>query len=158
MFKFELAESTPLPIWLSQQAVAAAAPTNPERERLLREDEKHKDKKCHRRVRTLALIVTLVFTIALLVALIMLVVQAMTTVTAAKDNVGAKVALLWNATQAMTSDTRMAINSLRGASRNAEIFSVTSFDHLANATKRMDEMSNFVSNSLRAPISLNLVG
>ena len=157
MFRFELAETTPLPIWLSQQAVAAA-PATAERERLLREDDKEKNKKCHRRVRTLALIVTLVFTIALLVALIMLVVQAMTTVTSAKDNVGAKVALLWNATQAMTSDTRMAINSLRGASRNAELFTVHSFEHLNNASAHVHDLSEFIERAAHDPLSMKLVG
>ena len=137
----------------------AAAPANSERERLLRETDKEKDRKCNRRVRTLALIVTLVFTIALLVALIMLVVQAMTTVTSAKRSVGTKIELLMNETSEALTSTKASINALRGVSQRAELFSVTSFDHLANATRHMDEMSSFVSNSLiKAPISLKLVG
>ena len=158
MFNFKRVDEVPLPIWLSQQAVAAT-PANAERERLLREDDKAKDKKCHRRVRTLALIITLVFTIALLVALIMLVVQAITTVSSAKASVGAKVELLMNETSEAMMSTKASINALRGVSQRAELFSVTSFDHLANATRHMDEMSNFVSNSIiKAPISLKLVG
>ena len=93
MFKIKRAEEFPLPVWLTQQAVAAA-PVNSERERLLREDDKEKDKKCNRRVRTLALIVLIGFVIALLIVVIVLVVQAITTVSSAKASVGAKVELL----------------------------------------------------------------
>ena len=136
----------------------ASTPANAERERLLREDDRAKDKKCHRRVRTLALIITLVFTIALLVALIMLVVQAITTVSSAKASVGAKVELLMNETSEAMMSTKASINALRGVSQRAELFSVTSFDHLANATRHVDELSAFVDASLRKPINLNLVG
>ena len=157
MFKFKRVDEVPLPIWLSQQAVAAA-PVNPERERLLRETDKENDKKLNRRVRTLALIVLIGFTIALLIVVIVLVVQAITTVSSAKASVGAKVELLMNETSEAMMSTKASINALRGVSQRAELFSVTSFDHLANATRHVDELSAFVSDSMHKPISLNLVG
>ena len=157
MLKIKLANETPLPQWLTAQA-AVVAPANAERERLLREDEKHRDKKCNRRVRTLALIVLIGFTIALLIVVIVLVVQAITTVSSAKASVGAKVELLMNETSAALTSTKASINALRGVSQRAELFSVTSFDHLANATRHVDELSAFVDASLRKPINLNLVG
>ena len=94
----------------------------------------------------------------LLTALIMLVVQAMTTVTSAKESVAGKVELLLNTTEEIALSTRASVNSLRGASRNAELFSVSPFAHLANATQHVDEMTAFVGESLHKPISLNLVG
>ena len=157
MFKIKRAEEFPLPVWLTQQAVAAA-PANSERERLLREDDKERDKKCNRRVRTLALIITLVFTIALLVALIILVVQAMTTVTSARDHVGAKVALLWNVTEEAALSTKASINSLRGVSQRAELFSATSFNDLSNATRKIHDIAAFMDQSIHRPVSLSLVG
>ena len=157
MFKIKLANETPLPQWLTAQA-AVVAPVNPERERLLRETDKENDKKCNRRVRTLALIVLIGFVIALLIVVIVLVVQAITTVSSAKASVGAKVELLMNETSEAMMSTKASINALRGVSQRAELFSITSFDHLANATRHVDELSAFVDASLRKPINLNLVG
>ena len=157
MFRFQLAHETPLPQWLTAQA-AVAAPANPERERLLREDEKHRDKKCNRRVRTLALIVLIGFAIALLIVLIVLVVQAITTVSSAKASVGAQVTTLMNHSQAIALDTRTAINSLRGASRNAELFTVHSFEHLNNASAHVHDLSEFIERAAHDPLSMKLVG
>ena len=124
MFKIKRAEEFPLPVWLSQQAIAAA-PANDERERLLRDDEKHRDKKCNRRVRTCLIAITLLLTMTLLVALILLVAQALSTVTSARDSVGTRMANLWNLTESIGMETRASVNSIRGASRNAELFSAT---------------------------------
>ena len=156
MFKFKRVDEVPLPIWLSQQAVAAA-PVNPERERLLREEDKE-DKKCNRRARTLALIVLIGFVIALLIVVIVLVVQAITTVSSAKASVGAQVTTLMNHSQAIALDTRTAINSLRGASRNAELFTVHSFQHLENASAHIHDLSEFIERSAHYPLSMKLVG
>ena len=157
MFNFKRVDEVPLPIWLSQQAVAAA-PVNSERERLLREDDKEKDKKCNRRVRTLALIITLVFTIALLVALITLVVQAITTVSSAKASVGTRMANLLNLTESIGLETRASVNSIRGASRNAELFTAVSFENVQNATAHLNTLSEHLERSLYRPITLSMTG
>ena len=157
MFRFQLAHETPLPQWLTAQA-AVAAPANPERERLLREDEKHRDKKCNRRVRTLALIVLIGFAIALLVVLIVLVVQTITTVSSAKASVGTRMANLWNLTESIGLETRASVNSIRGASRNAELFTAVSFENVQNATAHLNTLSEHLERSFYRPITLSMTG
>ena len=147
-----------MPRWLTEQAHVAATPVDAERERLLREDDKEKDKRCNRRVRTLAIIVLIGFVIALLIVLIVLVVQALTTVTSARDHVGAKVALLWNVTEEAALSTKASINSLRGVSQRAELFSATSFNDLSNATRKIHDIAAFMDQSIHRPVSLSLVG
>ena len=157
MFKFELAEETPLPRWLTAQA-AAAAPVQSERARLLKEESNDNEKKTHRRARTCMIALTLLLTMTLLVALILLVAQALSAVTSARDSVGAKVALLWNVTEEAALSTKASINSLRGVSQRAELFSATSFDDLANATRHVHSMAEFIDSASHRPVSLSLVG
>ena len=158
MFKFELAETTPLPIWLTQQAVAAA-PANSERARLLREESKENEKKCHRRsLRTCMIVATLLLAASLLVVLIILVYQATSTVTSARDTVADKVALLLNVTEEAALNTKASINALRGVSQRAEVFSATSFDDLAQATRHVHSMAEYMDSVSKKPLSLSLVG
>ena len=158
MFKFQIAQETPLPRWLTEQAHVAATPVNPERERLLREDDKEKDKKCHRRLRTFMIVATLLLAASLLVILIILVYQATSTVTSARDTVAGKVALLINTTETVALDAKASINALRGVSQRAELFSATSFDDLANATRHVHSMAEYMDRVSKRPLSLSLVG
>ena len=132
MFKFELAEETPLPRWLTAQA-AAAAPVQSERARLLKEESNDNEKKTHRRARTCLIAITLLLTMTLLVALILLVAQALYTMTSARNSVGTRMANLLNLTESIGIETRAGVNSLRGASRNAELFTAVSFANVQNA-------------------------
>ena len=158
MFKFQLAQETPLPRWLTEQAHVAATPVDAERERLLREDEKERDKKCHRRLRTFMIVPTLLLAASLLVVLIILVYQATSTVTSARDTVAGKVALLLNVTEEAALNTKASINALRGVSQRAELFSATSFDDLANATRHVHNMAEYMDSVSKRPLSLSLVG
>ena len=157
MFKIKRAEEFPLPVWLTQQAVAAA-PANSERERLLREDDKERDKKCHRRLRTFMIVATLLLAASLLVVLIILVYQATSTVTSARDTVAGKVALLLNVTEEAALNTKASINALRGVSQRAEVFSATSFNDLAQATRHVHSMAEYMDSVSKRPLSLSLVG
>ena len=157
MFKFKRVEDVALPIWLTAQA-AAAAPATAERERLLREDEKEKDKKCHRRLRTFMIVATLLLAASLLVVLIILVYQATSTVTSARDTVADRVALLLNVTEEAALNTKASINALRGVSQRAEVFSATSFDDLAQATRHVHSMAEYMDSVSKKPLSLSLVG
>ena len=118
----------------------------------------YEDKKCNRRARTCLIAITLLLTMVLLVALILLVAQALSAVTSARDSVGAKVALLWNVTEEAALSTKASINSLRGVSQRAELFSATSFDDLANATRHVHSMAEFIDSASHRPVSLSLVG
>ena len=158
MFKFQLAQETPLPRWLTEQAHVAATPVDAERERLLREDEKEKDKRCHRRLRTFMIVPTLLLAASLLVVLIILVYQATCTVTSARDTVADKVALLLNVTEEAALNTKASINALRGVSQRAEVFSATSFDDLAQATRHVHSMAEYMDSVSKKPLSLSLVG
>ena len=157
MFKFKRAEEVALPVWLTQQAVAAA-PANSERARLLREESKENEKTCHRRMRTCMIVTTLLLAASLLVVLIILVYQATSTVTSARDTVAGKVALLLNTTEEVALSTKASINALRGVSHRAELFSATSFDDLANATRHVHSMAEFIDSATHRPVSLSLVG
>ena len=157
MFKIKRAEEFPLPVWLTQQAVAAA-PVQSERARLLKEESNDNEKKNHRRAKTCLIAITLLLTMMLLVALILLVAQALSTVISARDSVGAQVTTLMNHSQAIALDTRTAINSLRGASQNAELFTVHSFQHLENASAHIHDLSEFIERSAHYPLSMKLVG
>ena len=128
MFKFKRVDEVPLPLWLTAQA-AAVAPADSERARLLRQESKDEKLICHSRARTAAIIATLLCVMGLLGALLYLTYEATGVFRSARDSVGTKVTTLMNLTGTMALDTRMAINSLRGASRNAELFSVHSFEH-----------------------------
>ena len=143
MFKFRIAEETSLPRWLEAQA-SAAAPANTERERLLRKESKDEKLVCHSHARTAAIIATLLCVMGLLGVLLYLTYEATGVFRSARDSVGTKVTTLMNLTEAMALDTRMAINSLRGASRNAELFTVHSFEHLENASAHIHDLSEFI--------------
>ena len=158
MFKFQIAQETPLPRWLTEQAHVAATPVNPERERLLREESKDEKLVCHSRARTAAIIATLLCVMGLLGVLLYLTYEATGVLHSARDSVGTKVTTLMNITEAAALDTRMAINSLRGASRNAELFSATSFSDLSNATRKIHDIAAFMDQSIHRPVSLSLVG
>jgi len=157
MFKFKRAEEVSLPVWLTQQAVAAA-PVQSERARLLKEESNDNEKKNHRRTRTCLIAITLLLTMTLLVALILLVAQALSTVTSARDSVGTRMANILNLTESIGLETRAGVNSLRGASRNAELFTAASFSNVQNATAHLNALSEHLERSFYRPITLSMTG
>ena len=80
------------------------------------------------------------------------------TVTSARDSVGTRMANLWNLTESIGMETRASVNSLRGASRNAELFTAVSFANVRNATEHLNSLSEHLDRSLAVPITLSMTG
>ena len=157
-FSFRATEMAPLPTWLVAQANTAANGSR-ERERLLEEGKSSGDALvCHSRVRTAIIVITLLCTMGLLATVSVLVWQATATMTSARDAVAPSVKQLLNVSMQMAEDTRSGINSLRHASRNAEVFSDVSFQELSNATAHVHALTEHLDRSMRQPLTLSLKG